>query len=224
VRRLDHHQQPPGRAVELAGHMLLQRGELDQVGVAPGAEVDAVRVGDQLHRAVRQPEVEQADAGGVARVGVRLEGGDRRGPRGRVPAQPVDDPGHLVAAGVLVVEQPSRVAVRAAQGVDLGVVGEVGVHPGQPLGFGVGGDDLVARVWPVYGQHHQRDLAHRQAVIAADDAIGQDPPGHREPGRADGVRVQRLRAVAGQSYRHDRMLREPQIRKVGWPMPRRTLA
>ena len=31
VRRLDHHQQPPGRAAELAGHVLLQRGELDRV-------------------------------------------------------------------------------------------------------------------------------------------------------------------------------------------------
>ena len=84
MRRLDHHQQPPGRAAELAGHVLLQRGELDQVAVALGAEVDAVRVGDQLDRAVRQPEVEQADAGDVAGVAVRLEGGDRRGPRGRV--------------------------------------------------------------------------------------------------------------------------------------------
>ena len=37
--------------------------------------------------------------------------------------------------------------------------------------------------------------------------IGQDPAGHRQPGRADGVRAQGLRAVAGQSYRHDRMVR-----------------
>jgi hypothetical protein len=196
---------PAGRL--LAGHVVLQGGQLDQVAVALGAEVDAVRVGDQLDRAVRQPEVEQADARDVAGVGVRLKGGDRRGPRGRVPAQPVHDPGHLVTPGVLVVEQPGRVAVRVAEGGHPGVVGEVGVHPGQPLGFGAAGDDLVGRVGPLHGERHQRDLAHRQAVVTAGDALGQDPAGHREPGRADGVRVQRLRAVAGQSYRHDRMVR-----------------
>jgi len=86
------------------------------------------------------------------------------------------------------------------------------------------GDDLIGWVGPVHGQRHQRDLAHRQAVVAAGDALGQDSPGHRQPGRADGVRVQGLPAVAGQSYRHDRMVREPQIKKVGWSMPRRTLA
>ena len=48
--------------------------------------------------------------------------------------------------GVLIVEQPRRVAVRPAQRRDLGAVGEVGVHPGQPLGFGVAGDDRIVRV------------------------------------------------------------------------------
>src|ERR1017187_1598223 len=221
VRRLDHHQQPSGRPAELAGHVLLQRGELDQVAVALGAEVDAVRVADQLDRAAGQPEIEQADAGDVAGVGVRLQGGDGRRPGGRIVAPPVDDPRHLVPAGVLVVEEPGRVAVRAAEHGDLSGVGKVGVHPGQPLRFGVTGDDLVRRVGPRHHQRHQRDLPYRLLVVPAGDAVGQDPPRDREPRRPDGVRGQGVRPVTGEFYRHDRIVcnrvssAEPRARAPG---------
>ena len=70
-------------------------------------------------------------------------------------AQALDDPGDLVPAGVLVVEQPGRVTVRVAEGSHLGVIGEVGVHPGQPLGFGVPRDDLVGGGWMRHDQRHQ---------------------------------------------------------------------
>src|SRR5258705_4698947 len=101
---------------------MLQGGELDQVAVYLSAEVDAVGVGDQFDRAAGEPEVEQADAGDIGRVGPRLEGGNGSRARGRIAAQPVDDPGHLVAAGVLVVEQPGCVAVRPAEVSDLGLL------------------------------------------------------------------------------------------------------
>jgi hypothetical protein len=207
VRRLDDHQQPPDWRPELAGHVVLQAGELDQVAVPLGPEVDAVRVGDQLHRAAGQPEVQQADARDVRRVGARLEGRDRGRARGRVPAKPVHDPGHLVPPGVLVVEQPGRVAVRAAEGRDLRVVGEVGVHPGEPLGLGVAGDDLIVRVGAGHGQRDERDLADRQAVVPGLDPLVQDPPGHAEPGGADGRGGQDAWLVARQGCRHPRIVR-----------------
>jgi hypothetical protein len=72
VRRLDDHQQAAGRPPELARAVILQCGELYQVAVSLGAEVDAVRVDDQLHRAARQSEVKQADARDVAGVGATL--------------------------------------------------------------------------------------------------------------------------------------------------------
>jgi hypothetical protein len=210
VRRLDDHQQPPDRRPQRAGDVTLQPGELDQVAVPLGAEVDAVRVGDQLHRPARQPEVQQADARDVAAVGTRLEGRDGGRTAGRILAQPADDPGHLVAPGVLVVEQPGRVAVRPAEGLDPGAVGEVGVHPGQPLRLREPGDDLVIRVRTLDAQRHVRYLAHRQAVVPAGHAVGQDLPGHGEPRRADGGRVQGPRVALGQSYHHAPQPTHPQ--------------
>jgi hypothetical protein len=206
VRRLDDHQQPADGRPELAGHVVLQAGELDQVAVPLGPEVDAVRVRDQFDRPTGQPEVQQADARDIRRVGMRLEGRDRRRARGRVPAQPVHDPGHLVPPGVLVVEQPPRVAVRPAQGRDLRVVGEVGVHPSEPAGLGVPGDDLVIRVGPRHDQRDERDLADRQAVVPGLDAVTQDHPGHLEPGGADGRGGQDARFVARQRCRHYRIV------------------
>jgi hypothetical protein len=194
------------RPAELDGHLVLQRGQLDQVSVPLGAEVDAVCVGDQLDRTARQPEIEQADARDIAGVGVRLKRGDGGRAGGRVPAQPVNDPGHLVAAGVLVIEDPGGVTVCPAQRGDLAVIGEVGVHPGQPLRLGVAGDELIAWVGRLDGQRHQRYLADRQAVVAAGDAVGQDPPGDSEPRRSEGVRVQDLRPVAREINGHDRIV------------------
>ena len=111
---------------------------------------------------------------------LRLERGDGRGPGSRVTAQPADDQATWSPAGVLVVEQPGRVAVRVAKCRHRGVVGEVGVHPGQPLRLGVPGDDLVLRGWMLHDQRHQRDLAHRQAVVAARSPR----PGSARPPRA----------------------------------------
>jgi hypothetical protein len=75
--RLDDHQQAAGGQPERVGHALLEGGELDQVGVTLGAEVDAVGVGDEFDRAAGQPEVEQADAGNVGGVGRRRRGARR---------------------------------------------------------------------------------------------------------------------------------------------------
>jgi hypothetical protein len=108
---------------------------------------------------------------------------------------------------VLVVEQPDRVAIRPAEGLDPGAVGEVGVHPGQPFRLGETGDDLVVRVRLPDAQRHVGYLADRQAVVPAVHAVGQDLPGHGEPRRADGGRVHGPRVVFGQWYRHARSLR-----------------
>ena len=51
MRRLRVHDQAPELDPELSGHVLLQPGQLDEVAVRLLAEIQAVRVDDELDRA-----------------------------------------------------------------------------------------------------------------------------------------------------------------------------
>src|SRR5471032_135373 len=95
--------------------MLLEVGQLDQVSVRLLAEVEAVCVDDQLEPAVREPEVEQTDAGDVGRVRKRLEGRDRGRTAFRIGSELVDDPGDLVAARTAVVEETHGIALGVSE-------------------------------------------------------------------------------------------------------------
>ena len=151
----------PTLRAELAGDVLLQVRELDQVPVGLLAEVEAVRVDDELEASPfvpAEPEVEHADAGDVGRVGERLEGRDRGVAALGVGAQPLDHPGDLVAPAAAVVEEPLRVAPRPAELRHLLVHEEVPVHPVEPVGVAELCDQRVARVGPVDGERQQRDL------------------------------------------------------------------
>ncbi len=148
-----------------------------------------MRVHHLLDRTCPDPEVEHAHAGDVAGVEQRLEGGDGGRARCRVRAQPVDDPLHLVAALGSVVEQPARVAPGVPKGFDTAVVGEVGVHPGEPLRVGEPRDEGVLRVGVRDRQGRLLDLQDRHAVVFARLAVRQDLPRHVQPRLADGVGV-----------------------------------
>src|SRR5213592_4639533 len=109
------HDQPPRRSAQLSSDVFLKAGQLDKIAVGLLAEVEAVCVDDKLQRAGGHPEIEQADARNVGRIGERLECRDGRRAALRVRAQTLDDPSDLVAAGALVVEKPHGVALGSAE-------------------------------------------------------------------------------------------------------------
>src|SRR6188768_746392 len=114
------------------GDVLLEAGELDEVPIGLLAEVETVRVDDELEAPRRRPEVEHADTRDVRRVVQRLEGRDRGGSRRRVGTEPFDDPRELVATAALVVEQPSRIASCVPELGNVLEAEEVLVHPARP--------------------------------------------------------------------------------------------
>ncbi len=105
---------------------------------------------------------------------------------GGIAAETLDDPRQLVATAALVVEEAAGIASGITELRDVLRSEEVVVHPCRPDGIAETLDERIARIRAIHGQHHLRELAHREPVIRGVPAVVEDGAGGSQPALAEG--------------------------------------